>query len=429
MGPSSKLQFIAPYCFLVVSLFPVTLFAETSISSPDETEPVVSEALDEYTITEQVRDRELSGGEDPLAQRQAELLYNLEEAAREPDELKLYGSLRLRYRDTDLGAVWGDGGSRFGVSGRLQYKPKIWLFGRAEAGFNLLDSADLVFNRGDRPPERHFGDEVFLRLFHVGIETPDLMVLAGKNWSTYYRVASFTDRFQGTGGSASGAFNAGTDGGYTGTGRADGVLQTRGLVDIFNATSLLSPINLNLQIQHGQAIPRVADKYYKTTIGLSSVLQSEYGAGIGLAYNHANIDDADLPALSANGIDGDATALILGARWFGDNWYIGSIVSRLNNHETTDKNIYFDGTGWEVYGQYRVYKQWWAVAGWNKLKPDSTETQAGDFEVNYNVVGVRYSFREFSQMIFANVRLESSSTTDGTQPDNVYTIGVRWDLP
>lgn len=159
------------------------------------------------------------------------------------------------------------------------------------------------------------------------------------------------------------------------------------------------------------------------------MVQSEHGVGFGIAYNHANIDEADLPALSANGIDGDATALILGLRWFGEDWYIGSVVSRLNNHETTEKDIYFDGTGWEVYGQYRLYKQWWAVAGWNILNPDASETQAGDFDINYNVIGVRYSFRGVSQMIFANARLESSHTSDGLQAGNVYTIGVRWDLP
>jgi predicted porin len=403
--------------------------AETVTGSEEQPESSTRLSAEQFLVTEEVRDRELSAEEDPLAQQQSDLAETPEEIIAAPDEFRLYGSVRLRYRDTDAGTVWGDGGSRFGVSGRWQYKPKRWLFGRAEAGFNLLDTADLLFNRGDRPAGRHFGDEVFFRLAYAGIETPDIMLLAGKNWSTYYRVSSFTDRFQGTGASASGTFNAGTDGGYTGTGRADGVIQTRGLVNVFKTTSILKPLNLNLQVQHGQAIPKVPDKFYKTTIGLSSVLQSENGVGIGVAYNHANIDESDLPLLNANGIDGDATALILGARWFGENWYIGSVVSRLNNHETTEQDIYFDGTGWEVYGQYRIYKQWWGVAGWNKLKPDSSETQAGEFEINYNVIGIRYSFREFSQMIFANARLESSSASNGTQASNVYTIGVRWDLP
>lgn len=418
--------FLLPVIWLL--LLADVAYAE-AVTPAEPADNPAKQTAGQLQIAEKVRERELSAEEDPLAQQLSDRAKTPEEIAAAADELRLYGSVRLRYRDTVEGTVWGDGGSRFGISGRLQLKPQYWLFARGEAGFNLLDTADLLFNRGDRPAGSHFGDEVFLRLFHVGIETSQFMLAVGKNWSTYYRVSSFTDRFEATGASASGTFNAGTDGGYTGTGRADGVIQTRGLLNAFNTNSILKPLNLNFQVQHGQAIPKIPDKFYKTTIGLSSVLKSKHGVEIGVAYNHANIDESDLPSLSANGIDGDATALILGARWIGENWYIGSVVSRLKNHETTGQDIYFDGTGWEVYGQYRIYKQWWAVAGWNKLNPDSSETQAGEFEVNYNVIGIRYSFREYSQIIFANARIDSSSSSDGTQGGNVYTIGVRWDLP
>ena len=425
MNPGNKLYYLPVYCFWLL-LAPHTGHAETAGKPADY---ATDNPSGKYLVTDEVRDRELDAEEDPLARHQSELVETPEEVIAEPDEFRLYGSLRIRYRDTDSGSLWGDGGSRFGLSGRWQFKPEYWLFGRGEAGFNLLDTADLLFNRGDRPPDSHLGDEVFLRLLYVGVETPEYMLTAGKNWSSYYRVSSFTDRFQGTGGSAGGTYNAGTDGGNTGTGRADGVIQTRGLVNAFKPISVLKPLNLNLQIQHGQPIPKVQDKNYKTTIGLSSVLETDYGLAFGLAYNHANIDSADLPSLSVNGIDGDAAALVLGTRWYGNDWYIGTIVSRLKNHETTDQSIYFDGTGWEVYGQYRVFKKWWAVAGWNKLEPDSGEVQAGAFNVDYGVIGVRYSFQGFRQMIFANARLESSHTTDGLEIGNVYTIGVRWDLP
>ncbi|MGB5329448.1 MAG: hypothetical protein WBO58_14595, partial [Gammaproteobacteria bacterium] len=252
-----------------------------------------------------------------MAHEHSRLVEKLGKVIRVPDEFRLYGSARIRYRETDSGSFWGDGGSRFGLSGRWQFKPKLWLFGRGEAGVNLLDTADLIYNRGDRPPGSKLGDELFLRLAYLGVETPDVMLTAGKNWSTYYRVSSFTDRFQGTGASASGTFNAGTDGGYTGTGRADGVFQTRGLVNAFKPLSVLKQLNLNGQIQHGQPIPTVPDKSYETTIGLSSVLETHQGVAVGLAYNYANIDSADLAELNAVGIDGDATAAIIGARWYG----------------------------------------------------------------------------------------------------------------
>ena len=105
------------------------------------------------------------------------------------------------------------------------------MFGVAEAGFNLANDLDLFLN-----PKARSGDsdkDVFLRLGYVGLEIPDLIAAFGKNWSTYYQIAGFTDRFESTGGSASGAFNAQTDGGNTGTGHADRTLQARMLIDYF----------------------------------------------------------------------------------------------------------------------------------------------------------------------------------------------------
>ena len=255
------------------------------------------------------------------------------------------------------------------------------------------------------------------------------MVTAGKSWSTYYQVTGFTDRFQGTGASASGTYNAGTDGGHSGTGRADRVLQTRVLIKAFDDPLGIKPFKLNLQLQHGESIPRVHNKNYKTTVGVSALFETRDDLSVGLAYNHATIDQADLSVLKSKGVDGDATALALGARWFSENWYLATVVSRLNNHETTNEFVYFDGMGWEVYGQYNVYKRWWAVGGWNKLDPDSSEVQAGEFKTDYSVLGVRYSFRGFRQFVFANARIDSGTNQAGKELRNIYTIGVRWDLP
>jgi outer membrane protein N len=427
MSSSNRLYFVPLYCSLLW-LHPQMLCAEPAAPVDQEDKPAEKEKAG-FTVTEKTRDRELDADEDPMAREQSDLVEKLRDVIVKPDELRAYGSVRIRYRETDADSFWGDGGSRFGISGRAQFKPKYWLLGRVEAGINLLDTADLVFNRGDRPPGSKIGDEIFQRLLYLGIETPDINVTAGKNWSTYYRVSSFTDRFQGTGASASGTFNAGTDGGYTGTGRADRVIQTRGMISLLKRASVLKPLNLNFQVQHGRPIPTVPDKNYKTTIGLSSVQETDQGVAIGLAFNYANIDSGDLPELNSVGIDGDATAAIIGARWYGDDWYLGTVLARLKNHENTDQAIFFDGTGWELYAQYNLHKQWWAVGGWNKLRPDGSETQAGAYNIDYGVIGLRYSFQGFRQMIFANVRLESSTLQDSTELGNVYTIGVRWDLP
>ena len=104
-------------------------------------------------------------------------------------------------------------------------------------------------------------------------------------------------------------------------------------------------------------------------------------------------------------------------------------MARLENHETTNEGVYFDGWGWEVYGNYRLTGPLWLVAGWNLLEPDSGEGQAGDYRLHYGVLGLWYSFREFRQMIYFEARIDDSRNADGEKPGSVYTVGVRWDLP
>ena len=353
-------------------------------------------------------------------------------AAEVPDErasVRPYGSFRIRYRKVDSVSLWGDGGSRLGLAGKRRLDAGIKIVGRAEVGVNTLDEVDLLFSRRDRPPGESFGDTVFLRLLYAGIEKPGVGLTAGKNWSTYYSVSSFTDQFQGTGASASGTYNARTDGGNTGTGRSDRALQMQVQFDRTDRRHHIKTFSLGLQLQHGEPIPTVPDINYETTAGVSAVLSTNDGLAAGVAYNHANIDTSDLAALHASGIDGDATALVIGVRWQRERWYLGAVASRLENHEITNRSVFFDGRGWEVYSHVRVRGPWWAVAGWNQLKPQEMEDQAGAFNVNYGVIGVRYTFDGFEKMIFANVRLESGAAQDGQVLDDVYTIGVRWDLP
>lgn len=391
-------------------------------SAGEDIEP----AAIENTPSNETLEREITAEEDPIAGyesgKEERDRYWYEEA----NNLRVYGSGRLRYRDTGIGGVWGDGGSRVGFKSNWQMLPKRWLIGGLEIGFSLLDSIDQLLDPGSASSKNR--DDVFERLAYIGFEGPNVFALAGKNWSTYYKVASFTDRFVSTGASAGGVFNAQTDGGATGTGRANRVLQTRLYVDFFPEHWHIKPFNINLQVQHGEPVPAVDNANYGTALGASLILEMESNISLGIAYNYADIRDPTAPEFKNTGIDGDARALLIGTRWYGENWYLGTIMSRLDNHETTEKLIYFDGTGAEIYGQYRIRGPWWLIGGYNKLSPDSDQSQAGEYNINYSVFGLRYSIDDFRRMFYINVRINNGSNTDGQNIGNIYTIGVRWDL-
>ena len=409
--------------------------AQKSSERREEVEEFVQEARDKAELKppdavedeglKKARETVRSEEEEPRIETREDILDGIVE---DPLSGKIYGSIRLHYRATDQGSIYGDAGSRIGAEGEWRTRPDAWMYVRLEAGFNLLDELDTLLSPGGGAGESQQGDSVFPRLYTVGIETQQFVASFGKNWSTYYRVANFTDRFDSTGSAAVGTFNANTDGGATGTGRADQVFQTRAYMDFLPVTWDVEPFNLNVQLQNGQPIPRVEGKYYQNAIGLSAVFESSDDFTFGIAYNRAQIDDLEDPAIQAAGIQGDAEALLFGARWFDEQWYLALTAARLKNHETTEEGTYFLGWGSELYLRYSLIKGYWLVTGYNWLAPDDDQTQAGQYELLYGVVGLRYSIDEFKRLAYAEWRVDSTTNEAGEKLGNIFTIGLRWDF-
>ncbi len=388
------------------------------------------EKIQEEITQEVTREREQSASEDPLSQRQSEKTDNPALHEIMPNRFSIYGSLRLRHRETKTESVLGDGGTRLGLDGAWQFTPDYWLLGRIETGFKFFDHLDQIIDPGSEG-DGTITDDIFLRLGYVGVEFPMAFLTYGKNWSTYYQVAEFTDRFQGTGGNASGAFNAGTDGGASGTGRADHVWQTRLQIDHpWRLVSHLNPFSINIQAQPGEKIPYANDIRYNYSVGISAIMERTDNFKTGIAVNYASIQTADLTYLKNIGIDGNDLALLFGFQWFGEKWYASTVFSYLRNHMTTNDGIYFDAWGTEGYGHYQIFENIWLTGGWNYLEPLSGENQAGTYILRYAVLELRYTFKDFQRMIYTNIRFDNSRLSSNTneQTGNTYTIGVRWDF-
>jgi predicted porin len=395
---------------------------ETDSPITQPTEGAVADA-----VPSEAEQRELGADEDPMSASNVQRdVQREEEAEGDPERttgFDIYGSVRIRYRDQEGASGLQDGGSRMGVEGEWQFTPGSFLIGRYEMGFNLLTGRAVEESRGN------FKSSIFTRLFYVGLDAPNANLIVGKNWSPYYKVSGFTDRFQGAGGRAVGTYNALTDGGPTGTGRSDRAVQGRLSTDFLPHT-VFKPFDLNLQLQHGNSIPFGSGAEYGTAVGLSAVMTTESNFSLGLAYNHASIDLKKDPSLRDIGLTGSARAMVLGTRAFDEHWYAAFTVARLKNHETTGEGIYFDGWGSEFFGKYRMTKYLWFVGGYNALEPDSDQARAGDFRVRYAMLGLWHVFdsKDSRLTVFANVRLNDGRNAAGTNLSNVYTIGIRWDL-
>ena len=431
-----RVNFRCVLAFCLVFVPPVFAMAATGAEVVDPTDARAKQ-IDNTpspgaaeTELKEAQQRELGAEEDPQAASQAarEAESARKEATGETRSsgFDVYGSIRIRLRDSGDGVDLQDGGSRLGADGDWQFRKGYYLFGRYEMGFNMLSGVDSLSIPGENAGEV-LQDSVFTRLAHIGLETKRMALFAGKNWSTYYEIAAFTDRFESTGASASGTFNAQTDGGPTGTGRADATAQAKLATD-FLPRVVFKPFDLNIQIQRGNPIPFANNANYGTAVGASAILTTHKERTIGLAYNFAEIDLDSDPTLRAIGLTGNAHAWLLGLRDFGEKWYAGLVISRLLNHDTTDEGNYFDGWGSELYGQYRLLDRFWFVGGYNVLQPDTGDPLVGEYRVRYGVVGLRFTFQEFRRMIFMNLRVDDSVNADGSAGASVLTIGVRWDL-
>ena len=91
---------------------------ETSAEVSQKVEDSSPESTTKEEKQQEAREREITEEEDPLTKRQVDRVYKPEEWAREPDELKLYGSIRVRHRWVGDEKFWADGSSRIGINGR-----------------------------------------------------------------------------------------------------------------------------------------------------------------------------------------------------------------------------------------------------------------------------------------------------------------------
>ncbi len=368
------------------------------------------------------REREQDASEDPLRNRDDEELANEDD---DGSGFEFYGSVRVRYRAVDSAqSVWEDSGSRLGLNGYYEVVPESWLFARYEMGFNLLREFGL--EEEAYQPDQEFGHTIFTRLAYVGVEIDSHIIAYGKNWSTYYQVAEFTDRFDSIGGEASGAYNAMTDGGPSGTGRADNVLQARLSFGVLKQFNNLKPLSVNFQFQHGEPIPEIDGGKYGMGYGVSTILELGYNFSVGIAYNYADVDIEDVDPDYRNGINGDLSALLVGARWYNGDWYLGCTLSKTKNLHTADNQQYFNGTGLEFYGQYQMAPDIWLVSGFNQLTPDSNQSQVGSYTLRYAVFGLRYSIKDFSRMLYLESRIDYGHTSDNQDLGDQLIFGLRW---
>jgi len=208
----------------------------------------------------------------------------------------------------------------------------------------------------------------------------------GKQWGVYYDVTQYTDIFDVYGAYASSTYTGGTDGGDTGTGRANDALSYRWAY---------KGLALGAQAQFepkGKAVDSLAGvARYTTPCGLTG----------GVAYNHAFLDD-DL-AGKLEGYDGDDSRALAAVLSFqNEQWRFSAVYARSWNHEIvfpTDNSggVVFSGDGVEVAATWTWRKRLRLALGYNGLFPRNLTSSrvAEGYQKHNGIVGLRIYLAEW----------------------------------
>ncbi len=278
------------------------------------------------------------------------------------------------------------------------------------SGFVLLDSVS----------SQSFSN----RLGYIGLDFGEAGRLTlGKQWAVHYDITSFTDAFNVFGADASATFNAGTDGGVTGTGRADSAVIYR--------NRFFDRLDIGLQVQ----MQNLSNREFIDGLGVSAKAEVLPGLTAGAAYTYSMREDALKGRLL--GLNGDSKYVALGLRYAHDTVTLAGVYVRQTNGDLAripgfDGElpiaipVVFDATGLELFGRYQVGRVG-LLAGFLDYRPDKVEGSLidPDAERQYVVVGLDYRLNP-KALLFAEYRYADDVDFLGMPGEDVFALGFKY---
>jgi predicted porin len=320
-----------------------------------------------------------------------------------------------------------DDASRVGIKFATLGPFKI--FAQTEWGVSLVQS-NTEFNVGAQP-DNGFGtltsvtNPVFTaRLGLVGVDLGKWGSLSfGKQNSVHYDITDYTtDRFNVFGGQASATYVAGTDGGVTGTGRADEVVQYH--------NTFLNILEFGAQAQfRGANVATAVDGF-----GFSLQAKVFPGLKLGGAYNKTYF--SNLLRTTIAGFQGGTDYWAFGAT---GNWRIiefGAVFAMERNGDLTyiaDSQgfntipVVFNANGVELYSRFHFGK-FAAVGGFIDYMPQNLSILINpNFRIRYGVLGGEWHVSRAGYAFF-ETRLGDSVDANGKGIGNAAALGFRYDF-
>jgi predicted porin len=343
-----------------------------------------------------------------------------------------YGQIRIHFAAFKNDAEVQDNATRVGIN--FATRGKIKVIAGTEWGVNLVQS-ETQFNVSGAGPSGStqlpvLGTEtnpIFLaRLGFIGVDFgPVGKVTVGKEYAPHYDIASYTtDRFNVFGGQGTFAYIGGTDGGVTGTGRSDRVVQYR--------NTILKIVDIGFQSQ----FRAVGNGHTTDGVGASLQIKLLPGVKVGGTYTRTNWSPTIQQQIP--GLGGNADYMAVGTRvdWkilqFGAVYahqHNGDLVTVVvPNSENQLETVGFNANGYEIYTRIGSRRLGF-IGGFTYQDPKVRNPLLNpDFKTRYFILGGEYFIAENAK-IYSEGRIDDGSVTaSGDKGYDVFTIGFRYDF-
>jgi len=373
--------------------------------------------------------------------------------------------------------TFGDTQMQDGAS-RIRIGLNVPAYDQWDTGFNLewgvraINSAQNLVIQGDQqaaPGDRQ--QSLFLRQGHLFAKHPTWGDFsAGKQWGVYYEVTYVTDWYNVSGGLASGTYGLNTDGGVTGTGRADSALAWRkrwelaagdfmiGLQYAAHTADLETAVEI---APDRELVCPPSDCEYGISHGIAATYRADIGEGLffGVAYNRVKLDLAsqdglifdtsgDEPVLiqddfAFNASSNDwttALGMYYGKEAYAKGFYGAVVMQRSQNNQLAPQGSvvgvtnFFDARGSESFLSYTWGRDncYSFYGGHNYLESDDPEFDAalvqGDkYRLEQYYLGFQYRWNERVRIYFENA-FDSSNVVARPEFDSFNAIGIRIDI-
>lgn len=305
-----------------------------------------------------------------------------------------------------------------------------------EWGLKFDRNSNYSYDGSSLPPQGAGEDSMFSRLGYVHFTHDKWGTIGiGKQWAVFYDVTGGSDILNLWGGSASGTFNLGTDGGLSGVGRAEQALTWRksfNNLDVglqFQAQDealtyenpACSDVNLDPNCEfNGEQIATIGNGY-----GMSLVYNINKFK-LGVAYNISEIDVVD--SFNASSDDDEITAFSVNYGTNGKGLYVSAMYGMSENHELDDNDEFIDAEHSELVVKYTTDTGLGVYGGFNHLEPDDDE-YTGEYEFHYNFVGVEYTVLDKAAKLFFEARKDDTTTSEGGDiDDSQFAVGATFYL-